>query len=74
MKQYAITGRGGMYYGTAPTRRQAIAQHVWATDQDCYEAGYPVSSKPLNDAQKRAWAVCKKRGDKAIKVIVTPAD
>lgn len=74
MIQWAIVGRHGLYYDTAPTRRQIIARHCWAVDRACFEAGYPNASRPLTANQKRAWNECKRRGDKAIKVKVTPIE
>lgn len=67
------TNRGfSLYTGTAPTRRDAIAQHVWAYDRVLYDAGWPhVSTNgnaPLSDRQKAEWEKCRARGDRAVRV------
>jgi hypothetical protein len=56
-ERWAIVGKNGMYTGAELTRRDAISRHV--------EALYLV---PRMISREGAWAECKKRGDKAIKV------
>lgn len=66
---WAIAGRLGLYTGTAPTRRDVIAQHVWAYDETLYAAGWPsLQGRALSERQRDAWAKCRQRGDRAVKV------
>lgn len=62
--------RTGLYTGTAPTRSEAIAQHVWAFDRELFDAGYPTYCRALNDKQRACWKERRKHGDAAVRVIV----
>lgn len=72
---WAIASGRRLYTGTAPTKRAAIACHVWAYDKGLYEAGYPhCQSHPLSERQNQVWAERQKRGDVAVKVKIEEAD
>lgn len=73
--QWAIKSRClGLYYGTYRTQREAIAHHVWAFDQTCFDNGPPKNLDRLDEDQKRAWRIRLKRGDRAVKVVVQVLD
>lgn len=73
MKAWAIIGSHGLYYGTASTRKEAIAQHVYAFNTELYQRGFPDYTPALSTLQKTVWKQCRKRGDEAVKVTVEVA-
>ena len=66
----------GLYYNVYAFRNAAIAHHVWAIDQELFDAGTPFNqnTRPLNARQKQVWAEERKKGRRAVKVIVTTAE
>jgi hypothetical protein len=70
MKAWAIASSRMLYYGTYPTKRMAIANHVFAFDKKLFEAGPALWDQPLNDRQKAVWKERQKCGDEAVKVTI----
>jgi hypothetical protein len=71
---WAIAYDGGIYVGWHYGRRAAIAQHVsdlWSHRDGFGDISPYAFSAKLNDDQRRAWALCKKKGDRAVKVKIT---
>lgn len=66
----------GLYHNVYPFRNAAIAHHVWAIDQELFDAGVPFTqtSRPLSARQKQVWAEERKKGRRAVKVIVATAE
>ena len=56
---WAIHGVHGLYTDTAHTRTEMIARHV----NQLF-----IIPSPRFPTEKQAWAYCKKKGDKAVKV------
>lgn len=73
MQSWAIQQKNGrLYMGTACTKRLAVAQHVFAYDKELCDRGMPFhQSQPLDERQKAVWQMCKRRGDKAVKVTIS---
>lgn len=73
-KLWAIAYDGGIFTGVAQTRSAAIAQHVWAFDEELYSAGYPYADhRALSAKQKSVWRQCRALGHRAVRVTVSIA-
>lgn len=64
--RWAIYGECGLYVGQRQTMKDAIAEHV--------AAKYGVSPyvvRELDESQREAWNICKKNGDRAVRIRIT---
>lgn len=61
VKRWAIVGVHGLYVGQCLRRRDAIDEHV--------RARFVVPSDRF-PTEKKAWAYCRKKGDRAVKISI----
>ena len=68
--RWAVVGKDGLYIGQHFTRNHAIAEHVYMFDKKLHKSGKQWAFGALDQYQKRAWAQRKKKGDRAVKVLI----
>jgi hypothetical protein len=70
VKRWVIVGECGLYVGQEQTRESMIARHVSQLFSET--DGFPRLSEfawgGLNAYQRRAWELCKRRGDRCQRV------
>jgi len=71
VERWVITGECGLYIGQWQTRADAIKKHT--SDIMSGRQGIPVLSEfgSLNSDHRRAWKICKRRGDRAVRATIS---
>lgn len=67
---WAIQGKHGFYCGTWQRRSDAIKEHIEALFGLSRYDGH--AGVMLSKEQLRKWTICKNKGDRVVKVKVTP--
>lgn len=67
---YVIVGVHGLYIGSHFRRGAMIAQHV-AEKYGGHNGFGCMSPFKMTDEHRRAWALCKKSGDRCVRATVT---
>ena len=61
--RWGVIGECGLYVGQRQTRKDAIAEHV-----SMLYGVSPYVQGALDEGQREAWDICRKKGDRAVKL------